>query len=277
MKKVFVLLLLAVSAVMLFGCKASDYKVDGEFMAFEHGMNYGAPMVTSVTVTIEKGKVVKFYIDAIQSTKSGNDYTWNESTKKELGYDYGMKAVSDIGKEWFEQAASIEAYMLEHGVDAVEKDADGFITNISGVSMADGGYTKLAKEALELAKAGTFKAYTVTSNYGVPNVVFASMTVNKKGQVENLFLDTLQAKVTDGVFAWDTKTKQELGYDYNMKGASPLGKEWFEQANTITDYVIANGWNKNSHPSEIAGVSVTTTDYYKTFDLLFELGKAGLK
>jgi hypothetical protein len=59
MKKVFLLLVLAVATFTLFACNSSEYKVDGEFVAFdiqEH--SNGTPMVTSVSVTIEKGKIV---------------------------------------------------------------------------------------------------------------------------------------------------------------------------------------------------------------------------
>ena len=291
MKKVLLLLVVAIATFTLFGCKSTEYKVDGEFMAYEISTHYGAPMITTVTVTIEDGEITGYYIDALQSKKvqtAGADteedatddkfqYNWNAKTKKELKFDYNMKPVSEIGKEWFEQAASIEAYMLENGPDAVTKDADTFIDNITGVSMKDGGYTTLAKEAVELAKAGKFQAITWSSSYGKPQVVSASMTVDTKGVVTELKLDTLQSDLSATFeFSWKAKTKQELGFDYNMKDASPIGKEWFEQADTLTAYVMENGWTMNSTP-EVTGVTVTTTDYFKTFDSLFTMAGDSVK
>lgn len=291
MKKVFLLLVLAVATFTLFACKPSDYKVDGEFMAYEINTHYGAPMITTVTVTIEKGKVTGYFIDALQSKKvqtAGADTTedatddkfefqWNAKTKKELKFDYNMKPVSEIGKEWFEQAASIEAFMLEEGPGAVTENKDGYIDNIADVSMKDGGYTKLAAEALELAKAGKFQAITWSTSYGKPQVVSAYMIVDTKGVVTELFLDTLQSDLSaEFAFSWKAKTKQELKFDYNMKPASPIGKEWFEQANTLTDYVIANGWTLKGTPT-VTGVTMTTTDYYKTFDKLFTMAGDSVK
>ena len=33
-------------------------------------------------------------------------------------------------------------------------------------------------------------------------------------------------------------TKRELREDYNLKGASPIGKEWYEQAGAFEDFVV---------------------------------------
>ena len=40
------------------------------------------------------------------------------------------------------------------------------------------------------------------------------------------------------------KSKKELGADYNMKGASPIKKEWNEQVKFLEDYIIKNGLEK---------------------------------
>ena len=62
-----------------------------------------------------------------------------------------MKPVSEIGKEWFEQAEALEAFMLEKGPEAVTTK-DGYIDNVTGVSIKDGGYTALTKAAIALIK-----------------------------------------------------------------------------------------------------------------------------
>jgi len=285
MKKVFLLLMLAVATVTLFGCNSSEYKVDGEFLAYEVGIHRNAPMVTTVTVTIEDGEVVGFNIDARQGKATrlaGDDeileieddewaYSWNEKTKKELGNEYGMKAVSEIEKEWFEQAASIEAYMLENGVDSVETDDEDYITNVAGVSMKDGGYTELAAAALELAKEGKFQAVYCSND----DLVIAHMIVDSKGNASDLVLDVLQGQPVDDTFEWRSKTKQELGFDYNMKSASEIDKEWFEQAEAIATYVLENGAdsiqvNADGKISNITGASVRNSGYSQVFELLFD-------
>ncbi len=274
MKKVLLLLLIAVATFTLVGCNSSEYKVDGEFLAYEVSIHRNAPMVTTVTVTIEKGKIVDFNIDARQGSATENDgswtFAWNEKTKKELGDDYGMVANGGAVSEWYVQAELIEAYMLENGVDSVETDDETFITNITGVTMKDGGYTKVAAAALELAKEGKFQAVHCNQD----DLVIATMLVDSKGNASELFLDVLQGQPVDGTFEWRSKTKQELGNDYNMKGASAIEKEWFEQAQAIAEYVLANGADSietdGGFISNIAGASVRDSGYSAVFEKLFD-------
>ena len=272
MKKVFALLFAVVAVLSLAACSEKEFKVDGEFTAFEPGVSGNAQMVTTVTVKIEKGKIVSYYIDALQGkrTEVAGDpvtytFTWNEKTKKELGADYGMK---DIGpgyklvdgawvvdgksqKEWFEQAALIEAKWLADGFDSVTT-LEGRIDNVAGVTIKDGSYTKLAKEAVELAKAGKFQAIYTSGT----DLYFASMNVDSKGKVTNLVIDTLQSKIVDNVLVWNEKSKQELGADYGMKDIGPGYKlvdgawvadgkcdtEWNDQVAVISNYIMENGY-----------------------------------
>lgn len=152
MKKIITLIFVAVMSLTIVACGNKEYKVDGEFTAFEVSYNREVPMITWVTVTIEKGKVAKYFIDAKQaSVNAAGEFVWNAKSKKELKYDYNMKPVSEIGKEWFEQAEALEKFMLEKGVDAVTTK-DGVIDNVTGVSIKDGGYTALTKAAIALIK-----------------------------------------------------------------------------------------------------------------------------
>lgn len=282
MKKVFLLLILAVATFTLFGCKSSEYKVDGEFLAYEVGIHRNAPMVTMVTVTIEDGEIVAFNIDVRQGSATQTEgadtedtaddkwsFTWNEKTKKELGDDYGMVERGGAIAEWYEQAALIEAYMLENGVDSVEVDADEVITNVTGVTIKDGGYTKLAADAVALAKEGKFQAVYCNND----DLVIATMMVDAKGVATNLVLDVLQGKPSQGTFEWAPKSKQELGAEYGMKDRSEIGKEWFEQADAIAAYVFENGADSiettDGYISNITGASVRDSGYTQVFELLF--------
>ncbi len=53
------------------------------------------------------------------------------STKKELGDSYGMKAASEIGKEWYEQIESFEQYVIGKTVE-----------EINGIKTDDHGYVQ---------------------------------------------------------------------------------------------------------------------------------------
>ena len=97
---------------------------------------------------VEDGKVTKYFIDELQTTAG----VWNEKTKKELKEDYGMKKASDIKKEWYEQAAAIEAFFLSDGPDKLELDDGGKIDNITDATMIGTSYKELAIKALSYKK-----------------------------------------------------------------------------------------------------------------------------
>ena len=90
--------------------------------------------VTFTGVAMDKdGKVLVSFLDVAQ-----NQGTFDAMgavvkaeaapTNKEKGADYGMAKASAIGKEWFEQAAALEAYYVGKTateVGAIELDAEG--------------------------------------------------------------------------------------------------------------------------------------------------------
>lgn len=289
MKKLIAFFFIAFLAIGLFACEEREYPVDGEFLAYEVSVSRNAPQVVFVTVTIEKGKVVAYNIDTRQGTRTvgGTEeaptytFSFNAQTKKELGDAYGMKAASPIGKEWYEQAAAIEAFWLENGVDAMTVNADGDIDNVTGATITD-NYSSVAKKALENAKAGKFVAILADGT----NLYSAELVVNSKGEIVSLMLDTLQKKrgTAADVFEWNAQTKQQLGFAYHMHYAASGATndtdyeawltannklEWFQQANLITDDIIANGWNTNAAENVPAGVTVSTEEYYEVLALVF--------
>ena len=207
--------------------------------------------------------------------------------------------------EWDVQAERIEAFWLENGVDSVTVK-DGVIDNVTGVTIKDGGYLALAKEAVELAKEGKFQAIYCSGT----DLYSAHMVVTPKGKVESLMLDTLQmnrASTTSGTFQWNAKTKQELGDAYGMKGSGDGFKfengawvqttgtkathEWFEQANTITDWIIANGYdsalksvgergvslNGTSLVDGTSAVTIKTDGYFTVLKSLFDFAGDSVK
>jgi len=286
MKKIGLLLLVVFASVALFGCTQSEFKVDGEFMAYETSVHTnGAMQVTMVSVIIENGEIVGYNIDARQGTKTqtaGADTTedatddaysfaWNIKTKKQLGNDYNMVTYGNAIAEWYVQAGRIEAAMLANGVDSVTTNADTHvIDNVAGVTIKDGGYLALAAEAVELAKLGKFQTVYCSGT----DLYIGSMVV-AKGEITELTLDTLQKKsvlANKAVFEWNTSTKQALGDDYNMEGnggkyvfadgvwtahaTEKSANEWFKQANLITNYVMETGNVYNLRAIGGRGISV---------------------
>ena len=316
MKKLYLLLLAFVMVMFLTSCNTSEFKLDGEFTAYEVSVYSNAPQVTYVTVTITEGKIVGYNIDVRQGTQTvTNDvtteysYAWKEMTKKEYMDDYGMKLYGTQFElvngewvenedekpenEWYEQANLIEEYLLENGVDSVET-IDGRISNVAGVTINDGGYLALTTEAVDLAKAGKFQAILCSSD----DLYIATMEKDVEGEITSLMLDMLQGNPNGDTFAWNDLTKQELSDDYGMKGIGAAyefvegewvasdGKtslEWYEQANLITEYILANGWDDNLEAlagrggtidgttliSDLAGATIHTQSYFDVLEELF--------
>src|SRR5690554_3237756 len=71
-----------------------------------------------------------------------------------------------------------------------------------------------------------------------------AVLVDNKGVIKNIVIDVVQTKFNfsaTGEFTTDLATtfdsKMELGDDYGMRAASPIGKEWNEQAEALEKYV----------------------------------------
>jgi NifU-like protein involved in Fe-S cluster formation len=100
-------------------------------VAVENGKStdaLGEADVMMVAVTLDStGKIVAAVIDEAQPKVNFNaqgavttDLSTLQKSKVELGDQYGMKSASGIGKEWYEQAAAMQAWMLGKTVDEVK-------------------------------------------------------------------------------------------------------------------------------------------------------------
>ncbi len=106
----------------------------------------GTAQVDSVAVAVvvdEDGKIVNCYIDTAQNkmgfTAEGKAVIKEDfQTKKELGEKYGMKAASGIGKEWDEQAAALEEYVIGKTAEEVAGIAVDDTTKPTDVDLVAG-------------------------------------------------------------------------------------------------------------------------------------------
>lgn len=90
----------------------------------------GAAQVDTVMAAASfdaKGTILSVTIDTAQTKvdfdaqgKIKSDKAAKGATKVELGDKYGMKAASEIKKEWFEQIAELEKWMVGKTVDQVK-------------------------------------------------------------------------------------------------------------------------------------------------------------
>ncbi len=93
-----------------------------------------AKVTTCALLLDQEGKILSVKFDcteAIATYNKAGAVTWPDTykSKKEQGYDYGMKKYSSIGKEWFEQVNALEDYCTGKTVSDVSsmqlKEEDG--------------------------------------------------------------------------------------------------------------------------------------------------------
>jgi hypothetical protein len=171
MKKVLVSFIL-VTLILLTGCEkvSGNYK-EGTYYAHDEETGY------TVTMYVEKDGLIKSVLfDAIYlvgcETRGVIDETCEyATTKRALGNDYGMSAVTDVG-EWYEQVDRFAKKVVdEQGIDWLVlkyKDNENNITDekpegkteddkvytdtVSGVTIVVDNLERLMIDVLEQAK-----------------------------------------------------------------------------------------------------------------------------
>ena len=172
-----------------------------------------------------------------------------------------MKSTSPIGKEWYEQVEAFEAWAKGKTAEEVKAGIgeDGYASDAdlkAGCTIYANGFATVTAQAVENATdcgakaTDTLKLGMTTSKYYESNETnlqydtdYAIVTVDADGKVTSCIIDASQAKCTiaDGKFTVEKgafKSKKELGDDYAMKSASPIGKEWYEQAAAYEQWCI---------------------------------------
>lgn len=119
----------------------------------------------AVTTTNADGIITGCILDGSQtnvnfdtSGKITTDLNTAFKTKNELGNDYGMKAQSGIGKEWFEQAQAFAEYAVGKtaaDIEGLAVDEEKHLTGAdltSSVTVSVGGFQESIKKAVAGAK-----------------------------------------------------------------------------------------------------------------------------
>ena len=225
---------------------------------------------TIAVVTVDAdGKITHCIIDATQTkvpVASNGDVTKDGlilKSKSELQDDYGMRARSGIGKEWFEQTEALAEHVIGKTlaeVAAIALDDSGKPTDAdlaTHVTISSDSYIEAVQKAIQNAVAGTEANGAIKTGAGVTTTAessssasrvqvdtyIAAVTLDADGKIVNCSIDVAQTRVpvsATGELTTDVnlKTKHELKDEYNMRGNSGISKEWFEQADTFAQYVI---------------------------------------
>ena len=245
----------------------TGYAISSEIKEDEYNKSDTALEIDSVCAAVlvdADGKIIDVKIDEAQTKpdlKKDNGDVSDLRTKLEKKEDYGMKSTSPIGKEWYEQVEAFEAWAKGKTAEEVKAGIgeDGYASDAdlkAGCTIYANGFATVTAKAVENATdcgakaTDTLKLGMTTSKYYESNETnlqydtdYAIVTVDADGKVTSCIIDASQAKCTiaDGKFTVEKgafKSKKELGDDYAMKSASPIGKEWYEQAAAYEQWCI---------------------------------------
>ncbi len=264
---------------------ATDFSADAEGSA-----QFNTTYV--LLVVGEDGKIADLKVDVAQNTTK-----WDgagvvtdaqiQGTKTERGEDYGMRSASPIGAEWFEQAQAFEEYCVGKSVDEVlnmELDAEnhnGPVDLTSSCTMDVTEFLNAIADANEhlLPVEGAASYHLGSSTTNSPsdasadangsiqyNTTYAGVALDANGAVVAVDIDVAQNTAhfdTTGVVvdADPIDSKQDRKDDYGMRSASPIGAEWFEQAEAFEEYCVGQT------PSDIAGMELDTENHGGPVDL----------
>lgn len=245
----------------------TGYAISSEIKEDEYNKSETALEIDSVCAAVlvdADGKIIDVKIDEAQTKpdlKKDNGDVADLRTKLEKKEDYGMKSSSPIGKEWYEQVEAFEAWAKGKTAEEVKAGIgeDGYASDAdlkAGCTIYANGFATVTAKAVENATdcgakaTDTLKLGMTTSKYYESNETnlqydtdYAIVTVDADGKVTSCIIDASQAKcsIADGKFTVEKgafKSKKELGDDYAMKSASPIGKEWYEQAAAYEQWCI---------------------------------------
>lgn len=232
---------------------------------------------TVVVVTVDgDGVITNCVIDHAMTVVSVSDegkiltpFDTVFKSKKELGDDYGMRVASPIEREWDEQANDLADYIIGKTlaeVKGIELDETGTPTGedlTSSVTVIVTSYLAALEKAVNSAeylgaKAGDKLGIGIVTSLGTSKDAdgdddglvqvynhYGALTFDADGVITSAIMDASQANIAisaEGKILSDLnmeiKTKKELGDDYGMVIASPIGREWYEQANDFAKTLI---------------------------------------
>ena len=309
--------------------------VDGKCACGETDPNYVAPVVEkdytlglgivfgditnkqlnatiATVVTDANGVIVSCKIDAVQNKYKIEDKVsfTNLLTKKELGYNYNMAAYGTPNygttvKEWFEQAAIFEQYVV--GKTAAElktleyQEVNNHMISkdeallAAGCTIQIGEFVNAVVKACEDEQSMSFKtAGEIALGLGVNNAdngttgdefeatvkmnIDYAATVLVDGKIVAALNDAAQPQATieDGEVTATAKliSKRDLKEGYNMAAYGSdnnddgIVLEWYKQSEIFSNYVVG------LTPAEVAGLKTKLVNNHliSTDDALLSAG-----
>lgn len=256
-KKAMAVVATAALAITLTGCGGGDsakHTKVGYGMITSVGDKGEAKQINTTMATValdSKGKISYVNLDVAQQDTNKDTML---KTKVERKEDYGMKdtsAKAGIGKELYEQVDFLEKHLIGKtadevkGIETFEKNADHPKVPKEGTDLATGCTIDIGAFQEAIAKAfdnmadvkadkiGAGETISVDAKKGQVDNTVASVALDSKGKIVWSNIDVQQTKSADEV-----RSKMELKEGYNMKDASGIKKEFYEQVDFLKTKLI---------------------------------------
>lgn len=105
------------------------------------------------------------------------------------------------------------------------------------------------------------------------DVTSCTVELDKDGKIVTVLWDVVQCKATvtakgEVTVAESVTSKKDLKEGYNMKGASPIGKEWYEQIAALEEYAVGKT------VSEVCGMATKTVGTHTEVPAIDELASS---
>jgi len=202
------------------------------------------------------------------------DLTAPVQSKNELKEAYGMGKQSPIGKEWYQQADAFAQWCVGKTLKEVKgiktkagSEAGSVVPDVpeltSSVTISISPFLSTVEKAVNNAQkasvSGSYKtgqgistsisssksATADAAGLGQADSYIAVVTVDDSGKIVACTLDSAQTKVNfdaKGAITTDLtvapQTKDEKKETYGMGKQSPIGKEWYQQADAFAKWCI---------------------------------------
>jgi major membrane immunogen (membrane-anchored lipoprotein) len=239
---------------------------DGIYFAQEDNFNEKTGWKYVVTLEVKDGKIVK--ADWNGANRDGGP---DKKTRSKNG-QYPMVEQGGAQAPWHEQAAKVEAYLLEtQDPTAIEyKDEEGHTDAITGVSIHVKEFFDLAQKALEKGPVGRGKYKD--GHYHAEEKQFDEKTGWK---------NTVDLTVINGYIVaanWnavhkdggDDKETRSINGQYPMVEQGGAKAPWHEQATKVEAYLLETQdptaieyKDEEGHTDAISGVSIHVKEFFE--------------
>ncbi len=238
---------------------------DGVYFAKEANFSETSGWKYFVTIEVKDGKIV--------------DANWN-GVHKDAGMDkktsssegiYGMVAKGGAQSEWHEQAALVEAYLIEtQDPSAITYQEDNYHSDaIAGATIGVSPFFTLAQEAL--AGAPTVSGPYTDGYYHAEEADFSENSGWKYTVDVTVVNGNIEAVSWNGVHkdGGDDKVTMSMNGEYGMVEKGGAIAPWFEQAELVEAYLLETQdpsaityQEDNYHTDAISGATIGVSPFF---------------